>query len=94
VQFVWDEAKSRANKAKHGVSFEAAKLVFDDPFQFSVPDRGEHGEERWRTIGLVRSVSLIVVIHTYVEESGEEIVRIISARKATRRERARYEEEP
>jgi uncharacterized protein len=59
----------------------------------SVPDRHEHGEERWRTIGLVGAVALVVVIHTYVEQNGEEIVRIISARKATRREHAIYEEE-
>jgi uncharacterized protein len=93
MRFVWDEVKSRSNKAKHGVSFDLARLVFDDPFHLSVPDRHEHGEERWCTIGHVGTVALLVVIHTYVEESGEEIVRIISARKATRHERAAYEEE-
>jgi len=94
VRFVWDEAKSRANKVKHGISFEVAKFVFGDPLHLSVPDRQEHGEERWRTIGLVGSVALLVVIHTYVEQDGEEVVRIISARQATGRERARYEREP
>jgi uncharacterized DUF497 family protein len=58
----------------------------------SVPDQYEHGEERWRTIGFVDAVALVVVIHTHVEQNGEEIVRIISARKATRRERTIYEE--
>ena len=91
MRFVWDEAKNRANEAKHGVNFEVAKLVFDDPFHISIPDRHEYGEERWSTIGLVWSVSILVVIHTYVEQN-EEVVRIISARRATSRERERYEE--
>jgi uncharacterized protein len=92
VQFVWDETKNRANKVKHGVSFETAKRAFDDPLLVSIPDRHEHGEERWATFGLVEAVVLLVVIHTYVEQNGEEIIRIISARKATRSERAYYEE--
>jgi uncharacterized DUF497 family protein len=92
MRFVWDEVKNRSNKAKHGVGFDLAKLVFDDPFHLSVPDRYEHGEERWHTIGFVGAVALVVVIHTHVEQNGEEIVRIISARKATRRERTIYEE--
>ena len=92
MRFVWDETKNRANKAKHGLSFDLAKLVFDDPLHLSVPDRHEHGEERWVTSGLVGSVAIVVVVHTYVEQNGEEVVRIVSARKATRRERTRYQE--
>ena len=92
MRFVWDETKNRANKAKHGVSFETAKRVFDDPLHVSIPDRHKHGEERWATFGFVGAVVLLVVIHTDVEQNGEEIIRIISARKATRGERARYEE--
>jgi uncharacterized DUF497 family protein len=87
---VWDEAKNRANRLKHGVSFETARLVFDDPFHISVPDRHEHGEERWTTVGMVGSVVILVVVHTYGEVNGEEIIRIISARKATKGERERY----
>lgn len=94
MRFVWDEVKSRTNKAKHGVNFEVAKLVFDDPLHLSVPDRQAQGEERWQTIGLDASGVLLLVVHTYVERNGEEVIRIISARKATRRERAHYEEEP
>ncbi len=44
MRFVWDETKNRANKAKHGVSFETARGVFDDPLHLSIPDRREHGE--------------------------------------------------
>jgi len=92
VRFVWDETRDRTNQAKHGVSFETARRVFEDPLHVSIPDRHEHGEERWATFGLVGAVVLLVVIHTHVEQNGEEIIRIISARKATRGERARYEE--
>lgn len=76
------------------MSFELATRVFGDPLHVSIPDRHEHGEERWRTIGLVGSVAILVVIHTYVEQNDEETVRIISARKATKGERARYEKGP
>jgi uncharacterized DUF497 family protein len=93
VRFIWDEAKNRSNRRKHGVSFETARLVFADPLHLSIFAGHEHGEERWQTLGLVGSVVILLVVHTYVEQNGEEIVRIISARKATKRERARYEEE-
>jgi len=93
MRIVWDEAKNRANRIKHGVSFETARLVFDDPLHVSVPDRHEHGEERWKTIGLVGSVVILVVAHTFGEKNGEEIVRIISARKATKGERNGYQNE-
>jgi uncharacterized DUF497 family protein len=90
MHFVWDEAKSRRNLAKHRVSFETAKLVFDDPLQVSVPDPFA-GEERWRTIGLVQGVVVLMVVHTVEEKDGEEEIRIISARKATRIESETYQ---
>ncbi len=93
MRFEWDENKGRANLTKHGVSFETARLVFDDPLHLSMRDHFEHGEERWRTVGLVGGMVLLLVAHTDGEEDGEEIVRLISARKATRRERKRYERE-
>jgi uncharacterized protein len=91
IGFAWDEAKSRANQAKHGVSFETAKLVFDDPFQLSIQDRHVEGEERWQTMGLVGASVILLVAHTHVEDRSREIIRIISARKATRSERTSYE---
>jgi uncharacterized DUF497 family protein len=51
MRFEWDPNKSRANRRKHGVSFETASLVFDDPNHLSVQDRFEEGEERWQTLG-------------------------------------------
>jgi uncharacterized protein len=90
--FLWDDAKSRRNLAKHRVSFDTAKLVFDDPHAFSQLDRVIEGEKRWHTLGLIHSTAIILVSHTYHEQGGEEIIRIISARKATPYERNVYEQ--
>lgn len=90
----WDRNKSRANLRKHGISFETASLVFEDPDQLSVQDRFEGGEERWQTMGLVNGIVVLIVAHTVSDDDGEEIIRIISARKATPRERQRYHEGP
>jgi uncharacterized DUF497 family protein len=98
MRFTWDEQKNAGNLAKHGVSFERAALVFRDPRAVSLLDDHEP-EERWLTIGLVNGVVVLVVVHTLQEsayeneneDENEEEVRIISARKATRREREIYE---
>lgn len=91
MRFEWDKEKARRNLEKHKVSFERAKLVFDDPRHVSLPDDREPGE-RWLTFGLVNAVVVLAVAHTVREEQGnEETIRIISARKATRGERERYE---
>jgi len=92
MRFVWNEEKSRSNRAKHKVSFETAVLVFEDPYALSIPDRSVEGEQRWQTLGLVGGVVVLLVAHTYEEEDGEEAIRIISARKATPRERKIYEQ--
>jgi uncharacterized DUF497 family protein len=54
VEFTWDERKNRVNQRKHGISFETAIWVFDDPFQASWQDREVEGEARWQTIGMVQ----------------------------------------
>jgi uncharacterized protein len=93
VRWLWDSDKAASNRSKHGLSFETAILVFDDPLQASKPDPHPDGN-RWRTIGLVGSV-LLLVIHTWPEgdlEADEAVGRIISARKATAGERKVYEE--
>lgn len=92
MRFEWDEKKNRGNRKKHGVGFETAKLVFEDPLHISIQDRFENGEERWRTVGHAGGVVLLLVAHTYRDEDGDEVVKIISARKATRHERVRYEQ--
>jgi len=92
MKFVWDAAKNSSNQKKHRVSFETAQQVFDDPLHVSKQDRLENGEQRWQTIGLVQSVLLLLVAHTYTEIDGREAVRIISARKADKTERRIYEQ--
>lgn len=92
MRLEWDETKSRLNRKKHGVSFEVATEVFADPFCLTIRDREVGAEERLWTIGRVANLVVLVVVHTSRDESGEEIIRIISARKATARERKFYEE--
>jgi uncharacterized DUF497 family protein len=92
LRFEWDAAKAASNRQKHGVSFETATLVFSDPHALTDQDRIEGNEYRWRTIGLVDGVVLLLVAHTDREEGGEDVVRIISARRADRAERRRYEQ--
>lgn len=91
MRWTWDARKDRANRRKHGIDFETASLVFDDPLALSRPD-DTTDEDRWQTIGEVGGV--IIVIHTLpvADEDGEESGRIISARKATKHERKAYEE--
>lgn len=96
VRFEWDEAKNLSNRRKHdGLSFEEACHVFEDPLHVSTQDRIEGGEQRWQTVGAVGGVMILVVAHTITEDNvgGEpvEVIRIISARRATPRERRRYE---
>ena len=64
--------------------------VFDDPFAMSVQDRIVRGEERWQTLGLVGGSVVLLVAHTHVHDGDEELIRTISARKATARERKIY----
>jgi uncharacterized protein len=91
--FSWDDDKNASNLAKHGVSFEAAKLVFDDPLHISRQDRVENGEQRWQMIGVVADCVLLLVAHTWLDEDdGTEHIRIVSARRATKIERKVYEQ--
>ena len=87
-RFEWDETKDRANRTKHGFGFRIAARVFADPNLVLMEDRvDEEGEQRWHALGMVGSRSFLVVVHVYREaENGEEIIRIISAREADKRE--------
>jgi hypothetical protein len=94
VQFEWDGAKAQTNRVKHGVTFEEATLVFEDPYVVSEQDRVIDGEARWQSVGLVHGVLLLLVAHSseLADDPQLEIVRIISARKANGKERMRYGE--
>ena len=90
ILFEWDESKAQSNIRKHDVSFELARSVFVDPFALIEQDRVVGGEERWRTIGLAVTGTVLFVAYTSEEKGEHELVRIISARRATPRERERY----
>ncbi len=90
--FEWDENKSRQNLRKHDVRFETAVLVFDDPCAITQPDCTCDHEERWITVGAIGPGSILLVVHTFYERQGEEVIRIISARAAESHERKAYEE--
>lgn len=89
MRFEWDEDKNRSNLGKHKVSFETAISVFDDQCTLSILDRVVEGEERWQTLGMAADVMLIVA-HTWSDKDGDELIRVISARRATPRERRAY----
>lgn len=91
MRFEWDEPKNKSNKAKHSIDFETAQLAFDDPFCVSFVERIDDGEERWHAIGMIEGIVLIVVAHTYKIERSEEVIRIISCRRATSHERKLYD---
>ena len=88
--FEWNEEKAKRNEAKHGVSFEEAKTIFNDPFAMTVPD-SDHSEKevRWLDIGLSAAGRLLVV---WYNESSERI-RIIGSRKASKSEERAYAHE-
>ena len=93
MSWAWDDDKNLANIRKHGISFEAAQSVFDDPLAALEPDPHPH-EERLRIIGMIGG-AIVMVIYTIRESAGataDEQIRIISARYATPRERRRYEQ--
>lgn len=92
MRITWDGAKNRTNQSKHGISFETAQHVFDDPLHLSLQDRIENGELRWQTLGSVGGILVLLVAHTVTDLEGEETIRIISARKADRTERRIYEQ--
>ncbi|MBK9294191.1 MAG: BrnT family toxin [Oligoflexia bacterium] len=90
IDFEWDELKNQANRKKHGVWFEEAQQVFDDANAIMFFDK-DHSkdEDRFILLGLSASVRVLVVV--YCEKYKGKLVRIISARKATKKEIKRYE---
>jgi uncharacterized DUF497 family protein len=91
MRFEWDDDKAEANLKKHGVSFSEAVTVFEDSLAMVVPDPDHsHREQRLIIIGLTTKALLVVVVYT---EKRDDLVRMISAREPTRRERIDYEKQ-
>ncbi|HBL32042.1 MAG TPA: hypothetical protein DD490_34905 [Acidobacteria bacterium] len=90
MRFTWDTSKAKRNLEKHGVAFDEASTVFGDPLAGTIPDK-EHssGEFRAATLGYSKQGRLLVVVHS--EDEAQDVVRLISAREATPRERKSYE---
>ncbi len=91
MKFEWDRKKEFANIKKHGVSFEQASYVFTDEFSLSkYDDKHSEFEDRWILLGKSLNETILVVIHTFRNKDKIELVRIISARKATKKEKQEY----
>ncbi|WP_020560604.1 BrnT family toxin [Thiofilum flexile] len=86
--FEWDEDKNQSNIAKHGISFDLAKRIFEGPVFTFLDTRDDYGEDREISIGMVEGILILTVVHTEREDG---IIRLISARRATQAERKRYE---
>jgi len=91
MQFEWDLAKAILNKKKHGISFQEACYVFTDSYASTIFDVDHSvNEERWITIGIIPESKILVVVHTYRKINYNKAMRIISARKATKKEIEQY----
>jgi len=90
IEFEWSTAKARANLKKHGVSFEEAQSVFYDEYARQFFDEG-HSDKEQRFIMLGMSIESRVLVVCHCERADGDVIRIISARKATRKERSFYE---
>ncbi len=90
--FSWDKNKNKSNKAKHGFGFEKAKDVFSDKNKVTKQDtRHDYGEDRFNTIGMM-DIGTVSVVHTPRKDSlGNDLTRIISARKANKKEKRWYQ---
>lgn len=88
MHFEWDEAKNQANIRKHGIDFNDVPDIFQHPILALRDDREDYGEDRWISIGWIKSLMGVVV---YAERRGD-LIRIISARKATKQEAKYYVE--
>ena len=93
MKFEWDSHKERINLQKHRITFEDASYVFADPFALNkYDDEHSYEEDRWLLLGRSLNELILAVVHTFTDDDGMESVRIISARKATKREQQAYQQ--
>ena len=92
MKFEWDKNKEKLNMQKHGVTFEQASYVFADKFALNrFDDEHSEDENRWVMLGKSLKETILLVVHTFRDNDGTEFVRIISARKATKKEKQIYQ---
>jgi hypothetical protein len=92
MKFEWDTNKEKINIQKHGVTFEQASYVFADKFALNkFDDEHSQDEDSWLILGKSLNETLLLVVHTFKDIDGTEFVRIISARKATKKEKLAYQ---
>jgi uncharacterized DUF497 family protein len=87
MKFEWDEPKRKLNLKNHGIDFEDITSIFDAPMLTALDSREDYGEDRWIGVGIVRNIVLVIVF----TERGNDKIRIISARKATKNERQAFD---
>jgi uncharacterized protein len=92
LRFEWDKEKDEINRRKQRIGFETAKLVFDDAHCLTFVERVEDGEERWHAIGVLDGRTTITVVHTYRLAGPDDVIRVVSARRADAQERKLYAE--
>jgi len=92
-RFEWDPVKNRENLRKHGVRFETASLIFEDPWILSRKDLShDDEEERFDALGEIAPGVILFVVFAWREQDGNEVIRLISARAASAKEKRSYEE--
>jgi uncharacterized DUF497 family protein len=92
TEYCWNNAKAASNKLKHGVSFLTASKAMSDPYRLDEADDDIHGETRWRSLALADGVLILLIVNVTWDEGETEVIRIISARPATREEGLKYEQ--
>ena len=88
--FEWDDNKNASNKIKHKLSFDVALTIFSDQNHLTKKDFIKDGEQRWKTIGIAENTLILFIGHLVYDDEGTEVIRIITARKATAHERKEY----
>ena len=93
MNFVWDVKKEESNKKTHGLDFSFAEAVFADPLRVTAYDRFENGEDRYHALGIVGGgYTILLVVYAMPDPDDDELIRVISLRQATARERKNYAE--
>ena len=92
MRIEWDEKKNDTNRSEHGIDFETAQLIFDDPYCVTFVEPIAAGEQRWHVVRSIGGRIVLFVVHTYREEASQEVIPFVSPRRASRRQRKLQEQ--